>query len=140
MPGGRWRIRVWGPEKLSVCTRSGIVSPMRGPIPSATEFKLLTLVFHERTGREIAAEFRRAEGRDIPYGTLYSTLRRMKERGWVRVREEQDADGRLKFFKVTPAGARARHGLLEHMENRHAELAAFGDHEADSVEARSHGR
>ena len=80
---------------------------MRDKVPSRTEYELLVLTIKERTGREIADAYRKSVGRRISYGTLYTTLRRMKEAGWIAVRDDEDQDGRLKWFRILGAGARA---------------------------------
>jgi DNA-binding PadR family transcriptional regulator len=82
-------------------------------LPSPCEFELLSLALMERSGREIAGLYRSATGKPIAYGTLYTTLRRMKERGWVSSRESADADGRLRFFRITGKGTRAREQFTE---------------------------
>lgn len=76
-------------------------------MPSRTEYEVLSLTIRERTGREIAKEFERQAGRPISFGTLYTTLRRMKDAGWVAVRDSEDEDGRLRWFRLKAEGARA---------------------------------
>ena len=50
------------------------------------EFQLLALTVEERTGRQIAKEYERAMRSSISYGTLYPTLRRLADSGWVKSR------------------------------------------------------
>ena len=95
---------------------------MRTKTLSPTELQLLSLVTTERTGREVAKSYRRATGRRISYGTLYTTFRRLRERGLVRMRGDQYEDGRIRFFRITAAGAHALDRAREH----YASLAAFG--------------
>lgn len=75
--------------------------------PSPTELELLGLTIQERSGREIAKRFKEVMGREISYGTLYTTLRRMSDAGLVRAREDHDEDGRVRYYKITAVGARA---------------------------------
>ncbi len=91
-------------------------------LPSETEFMLLALVVAERTGREVAKAFEKATGRAISYGTLYVTFGRLKDSGWVTVRDDEDADGRVRWFRITAVGSKAMQRAREH----HRELATFG--------------
>lgn len=91
-------------------------------MPSEKELRLLVLVANERTGREVAAVYKSEYGKPISYGTLYITFSRMKDAGWIDVREGVDQDGRLKYFKLTLPGRRAIAAATEH----HTELARVG--------------
>ena len=91
-------------------------------ILSATELKLLSLVTTERNGREVAKLYRKETGKRISYGTLYTTFRRLRERGWVRMRGDRGSDGRIRFFVVTASGVRA----LERARAHYARLSGFG--------------
>lgn len=55
----------------------------------------------------MAKLYKSETGSRISYGTLYTTFRRMQERGWVTVTEDSDADGRVRFFLITASGLRA---------------------------------
>lgn len=90
-------------------------------LPSDVEMQLLALVDTERSGREVALRYKAETGRTISYGTLYTTFRRLKEEGWVSVRDDADEDGRVRYFKITGAGVTALRSAREH----HASLAAF---------------
>ena len=87
-------------------------------LPSVGEFQLLALVFGERSGREVAKLYKKEVGAAISYGTLYSTFKRLREAGWVTVRDAQDEDGRVRNFRITGSGvtawesARARYRVL----------------------------
>lgn len=94
---------------------------MNERLPSDVEFRLLVLATEERSGREIAKLYAKEVGRSISYGTLYTTFRRLKETGWVRVREDEDADGRVRFFQTSGAGLRAVAAARSH----HESLASF---------------
>ena len=71
---------------------------------SAVELKVLALVSEERSGREVAGLYRKQTGSKIPHGTLYSTLRRLRERGWVRMHRDRKLDPRIRLFVATAAG------------------------------------
>ena len=72
---------------------------------SETEYRLLAIMGgNERSGREIAKLFRDETGKAISYGTLYTSFRRLAEKGFVRVRDDEDQDGRIRFFRITGAG------------------------------------
>lgn len=92
-------------------------------LPSLIEMRLLTLVaVEEMAGRDVAEAYHESTGETISYGTLYTTFRRMHERGWVKVRDDEDQDGRVRYFKIDADGRRA---LAEGRES-YAEIAAFG--------------
>ncbi len=92
-------------------------------LPSDKEFQLLALVaFKEKTGREVAKQFELDEGKSISYGTLYTTFRRMKEAGWVASRDDQDEDGRVRYFQITDAGLKA----MNTARKRYETMAGFG--------------
>lgn len=74
-------------------------------LPSPTEFSLLqALGAQEMSGRDLARRFASEQGRSISYGTLYTAMRRLKDGGWVTVRDDEDEDGRVRFFKLTGNG------------------------------------
>ena len=89
---------------------------------SPAELKVLALILEERSGRDVARLYWQQTGGRIPHGTLYSTLRRMRERGWVRMREDRDLDPRIRLFAATADGAHELECTREH----YAELAEFG--------------
>lgn len=73
------------------------------------EFKLLSVLgLEEISGRELASAYEKRFKRTIPYGTLYTTMRRLREKGLVNSREDSDRDGRLRLFSVTTEGVSAR--------------------------------
>lgn len=90
---------------------------------STTEFQLLAVIgARDMAGREIAAAFEREEGRSISFGTLYTVLGRLKEAGYLASRDDTDADGRVRFFKITGQGSAA----LNSSRKEYARLSAFG--------------
>ncbi len=91
-------------------------------LPTDTEFQLLALTVTERTGREVGKLFEKETGRSISFGTLYTSFRRMREAGWVAMRDDEDEDGRLRWFRITGAGVEA----LALARERYQQLAKFG--------------
>ena len=89
---------------------------------SPKEIQLLALVTTERAGRDVAKCYAEETGSSISYGTLYTTFRRLKEKGWVSSHDAKGGDGRVRYFRITGAGAQA----LAAARNFHAELAQFG--------------
>ena len=84
---------------------------------SPIEAQLLALISdEERSGREVAMLYKQETGRSISYGTLYTTFRRLKERGLVRSRDGEDEDGRLRYFKITGEGRFAKSKAHEFYE------------------------
>jgi DNA-binding PadR family transcriptional regulator len=99
--------------------------------PSLKEFELLALLGdgRERAGREVAKLYEKENGgRTISYGTLYTTFRRLHKAGWVAVRDDQDRDGRVRYFRLLGAGMMA----LDEARRHHARLAVFGLRRAGS--------
>ena len=88
---------------------------------SPAEVKVLALVSEERSGREVARIYGQQTGERIPHGTLYSTLRRMRERGWVRMRQDRELDPRIRLFVATVDGAHE----LERARAFYEDLALF---------------
>jgi DNA-binding PadR family transcriptional regulator len=75
-------------------------------LPSPTQMVLLEILTEhdELPGREVAKQFKSKTGKNISYGTLYTTLRRLKEQQWVEVRDDEDQDGRVRFFSIDVRG------------------------------------
>jgi DNA-binding PadR family transcriptional regulator len=86
------------------------------------EFQLLALTVEERTGRDVAKEYERITRSTISYGTLYPTLRRLADSGWVKSRDEITERGRVKWFRITGEGRR----VLAAARERYGLLMAFG--------------
>ncbi|HTH47943.1 MAG TPA: PadR family transcriptional regulator [Candidatus Limnocylindria bacterium] len=81
-------------------------------LPSPTEAALLnSLGTLELSGRELAKAYSEQTGRAMPFGTLYTAMRRLKESGWVETRDDNDEDGRLRFFSVTGSGIAAMNAV-----------------------------
>ncbi len=102
---------------------------MKADLPSPVEYRVMVLIASEKHGRDIAKLYHERYGEAISYGTLYVTLRRLRDNGWVDVRAGQPvaaqvtstakagssrttlpksgADARFRSFKLTSAGKRA---------------------------------
>lgn len=92
-------------------------------MPSPIETQLLALVANEElSGRDVAKRFAQETGKSISYGTLYTTFRRLKESSWVKSRDDEDEDGRVRFFKIDVDGRKA----LANARSYYAEVARFG--------------
>jgi DNA-binding PadR family transcriptional regulator len=77
-------------------------------LPSATEMGLLVALGSQRlTGRQLAKSYAEETGATISYGSLYTTMSRLREAGWVDQADSEDEDGRLRYFRITGKGARA---------------------------------
>jgi DNA-binding PadR family transcriptional regulator len=83
-------------------------------VPSPMQLKILSLVLGRRSGREVAELYRREWGEPISYGTLYTTLRRLSEAGWVNVEEALDADRRVRWYHISGRGVKAMNRGREH--------------------------
>ncbi|GJM26957.1 MAG: hypothetical protein DHS20C16_33720 [Phycisphaerae bacterium] len=83
-------------------------------MPSQTELCLLQVLFNaELFGREILDKYEMLAGRKLPIGTLYTTLDRMEQKGFVKSRfgktTASRGTNRRKFFKISAKG----HSALE---------------------------
>lgn len=76
-------------------------------VPSPMQLKILSLVLGKRSGREVAELYRREWGEPISYGTLYTTLRRLSEAGWVSIEEARAPDGRVRWYHISGRGVKA---------------------------------
>jgi DNA-binding PadR family transcriptional regulator len=77
-------------------------------MPSPTETALLVALGSARlTGRELALRYEEETSRSISYGTLYTTMSRLRKLGWVEQTDSEDEDGRLRYFQITGAGVHA---------------------------------
>ena len=92
-------------------------------LPSQKEFELLALLSdgREHAGRAVALRYKEETGRTISYGTLYTTFRRLRSAGWIDAREDEDQDGRVRYFRVVGAGER----VLTRARAHYAAMATF---------------
>lgn len=71
-------------------------------MPSQTEMGLLfALGAREVNGRDLAKRYESETGKSISYGTLYTTMTRLKNAGWVDAREAEEGDRRVRLFKLS---------------------------------------
>jgi DNA-binding PadR family transcriptional regulator len=92
-------------------------------LPSPREMQLLAIVADEElSGRDVAKRFEEESKENISYGTLYTTFRRLKDEGWVNTRDDEDDDGRVRFFRTNGSGAK----VLREARLYYASLAKFG--------------
>lgn len=80
-------------------------------LPNTTEVTILGILRGgEKFGREVREEFGRRAGKPMPSGSLYTTLRRMENKGLIRSRmsgpTSNRAGNRRRFFKLTALGHR----------------------------------
>jgi PadR family transcriptional regulator, regulatory protein PadR len=72
------------------------------------EIILMILIAGERYGRDIRNEFEQRIKQVMPLGSLYTTLDRMEEKGFVRSRmgdsEHERGGNRRKYYVITAKG------------------------------------
>jgi DNA-binding PadR family transcriptional regulator len=73
-------------------------------LPSELEFRILALVSEERTEREVAQCYKAMSGKLISHGAIHTTFGRMKDMGWVAVREDGNADPDQRWYTITRMG------------------------------------
>lgn len=96
---------------------------MASRIVSDLEFQLLVLLGEgPLNGPGLTAAFGQAVGKEIPHGSLYTTLRRLRSSGHVEAARSR-ANRREQVF------TRTRHGECAVEENRryYRQLAMFGE-------------
>lgn len=69
------------------------------------------LINGDKYGREIRREYEKRSAHPMPYGSLYVTLDRMEEQGFVRSRlgesGHERGGNRRKYYEITASGYRA---------------------------------
>jgi DNA-binding PadR family transcriptional regulator len=87
---------------------------MSGDYPGEFEVMVLLAVLRlgdEAYGWTVARELEEVAGRSVSSGALYTTLRRLEEKGLLRAREVEggaERGGRpRRYLKLTPSGAAA---------------------------------
>jgi PadR family transcriptional regulator, regulatory protein PadR len=72
---------------------------------------MMILVTGEKYGRQVRQEYERRTGHQMPYGSLYVTLDRMTQQGYLKSRVgdpvPERGGNRRKFYWVTGLGERA---------------------------------
>ncbi len=75
------------------------------------EVILMILVAGEKYGREIRDAYQQRSRREMPYGSLYTTLDRMEDKGFIQSRlgdpSPERGGNRRKFYKLTADGLKA---------------------------------
>jgi DNA-binding PadR family transcriptional regulator len=82
---------------------------MQQKVPVQREAVILAILLHgEKFGREIRDNYQERTGHAMPLGSLYTTLDRMEQKGFVRswVGESNPERGgnRRRYFKITALG------------------------------------
>jgi PadR family transcriptional regulator PadR len=88
------------------------------PFPNQREEIILTiLVRGEKYGRDIRNEYEARTRQPMPFGSLYTTLDRMEEKGFVTSRmgesESERGGNRRKYFKLTGEGLSSLNALRQ---------------------------
>lgn len=81
-------------------------------LPNHREAVLLScLINGEKYGRELRTEYEERCGRAIPLGSLYTTLDRMEDKGFLKSRfgesVHERGGNRRKYYRITGHGAAA---------------------------------
>ena len=81
-------------------------------VPTSREAIIMGVLIHgEKYGREIREEYGRRAGKKMPLGSLYVTLDRMDQQGFLKSRFGDTPKGRggnrRKYFRLTAVGHRA---------------------------------
>ena len=72
---------------------------------SVIQTRLLALVSDEElSGLDLQQAYLERQEEKIALGTLYWTMRKMGERGWIKVRDDDSSDGRFRYFAITDKG------------------------------------
>ena len=85
---------------------------MAQKIRTTREAQLLSILINgEKYGLEIRDEYRKRTNEDLPLGSLYVTLDRMEEKGfvktWMGESVHESGGNRRKYFKLTASGQTA---------------------------------
>lgn len=89
------------------------------PLPPATFYVLFALANGEKHGYAILKEARELSDHLFQIGpaTLYTTIQRLVGNGWITpVTNDQSADPRRRYYRLTPSGRKAVHNELARME------------------------
>ena len=101
-------------------------------LPNTTEATIMSLLINgEKYGLELREEFQKRAGKKMPYGSLYTTLHRMEDKGFLRSRigdsSKERGGNRRKYFELTALGSRTlntfEQWLVELQEVNHGRLA-----------------
>lgn len=86
--------------------------------PNHREAEMLAVLMNgELYGRQVRDRYEERTGQKMPLGSLYVTLDRMEEKGFVRSRDgdpdPERGGNRRKFFRLTASGTRALNDLQQ---------------------------
>lgn len=92
---------------------------MKAKLPSQREAVLLQiLVSGEKYGLELRSAYVERTKSSMPLGSLYVTLQRMEDKGFIESRTGESSHerggNRRKFFKITGEGASALNAYVQH--------------------------
>ena len=81
-------------------------------MPNHREMVILSLLLHgELYGRDIRNRYEQRTKEEIPLGSLYVTLDRMEDKGFIKARlgesSHRRGGNRRKYYKLTGAGSTA---------------------------------
>jgi DNA-binding PadR family transcriptional regulator len=96
-----------------------IMQPSEQPIPPATFYVLFALAGGEKHGYAVMQEARRlSDGRfRIGPATLYTTVQRLLEFGWIEEVDGPEAsDSRRRYYRLSDSGKSALRSELARME------------------------
>lgn len=88
--------------------------------PQDLEFRILVLLGAEMTGTGLAEAYAVRTGKELPAGTMYVMLQRLRLSGLIEARVD-DNDGRVKWFRTTQKGG----VRVEMARQRYRELLAW---------------
>ena len=95
------------------------VASMTGPLTPAVFHVLLALAGGKLHGYAIAKEVLRQTGGEVRMGpgTLYGTLQRLLDQGWVAVSDSPEGvDERRRYYRLSGVGKRALEAEVQRME------------------------
>jgi len=86
-------------------------------LPNRRECAILSILVNgEKYGREIRLEYEKNTKESLPIGSLYTTLDRMEEKGFVKSWEGNPLPGyagnRRRYYKLTANGRRALDSVM----------------------------
>ena len=84
----------------------------RQDLINTREAEILSILINgEKYGREIRDEYEKRTGRSMPFGSLYTTLERIDQKGYIRSRLGEGTHvrggNRRKYYRLTASGTAA---------------------------------
>jgi DNA-binding PadR family transcriptional regulator len=89
------------------------------PLGASAFYILLALADGEHHGSHIAQEVERATHGTVKMlpGALYRLIKQMVIDGWIIETETDDADGRRRYYRLTPRGRRIARAEAQRLQN-----------------------